>query len=234
MKVPSKRTPVRTCLDAAGYSGRMFAKHSDDSRLVELGTRFGGGRTELAEAERRLIAAEENLNLVRVDVAFEDYSSDRCLRRVLARIEAVDGRKGGRLSKLVFPDGLSDVTKRTGTAQVERMRAVEARLAALQGWPDALNQSAEVMVHRMSYESAIEQRLAAERQVVTARVERNAAKERFLNLYAEIAGQIRSIFPRDKRMQDLFFDDLGARTRRYAGEPDDDESDEPADDGDGA
>jgi hypothetical protein len=230
MKVPSKRTPVRKCLDGAGFSCRMFAMHEDDPRLVELGRKFDVGRIGLVQAEGRLIDTEAFLNLVRVDVTFEDYSSDRFLRRLLARIEAQDGRKGGRLSKLVFPDGVSDITKRQGDAQVEKMRALEARLATIQDWDDALNQMAALIVRRTRYENALAQRLAAERQVVTERANRDGTKERFLDLYAEIAAQVRSIFPRDRRTQDLFFDDLSPRSRRYAGEPDGELPDEPADD----
>ncbi|HWN69020.1 MAG TPA: hypothetical protein VNM90_15385 [Haliangium sp.] len=234
MKLPSKRTPVRTCLNAARYSGRMFAKHSDDPRLPELGRRFDAGQAELAEAERRLAEAEANLMLVRVEVKFEDHSSDQFLRRLLAYAEAKDGRKGGKLSKLLFPNGVQEITRLQTGAQVEKMRGLEARMAEVQGWDEALIRLGELAVQRARYESAIEMRNEAERQVVSARAARNAAKERFLDLYAEIAGQIRSIFPRDRRMQDLFFDDLSPRKRRYAGEPDDDLPEEPADDGDGA
>jgi hypothetical protein len=232
MKVPSKRTPVRTCLNAAGFSCGMLAKHTGDPRLPELGQRFSAGRTELAQAQRRLVDAEEALTLVRVEVKFEDHASDQFLRHLVARAEAADKRKGGKLSKLLFPAGLNDVTKLTGASQVEKMRALEARLTEIQGWDDAMDLLAELIVHRSRYDGAIELRDEAERQVVIAREARNVAKERFLDLYAEIAGQIRSIFPRDRRMQDLFFDDLSVRSRRYAGEPGDDLPDEPGEDDD--
>jgi hypothetical protein len=234
MKVPSKRTPVRTCLNAAGFSCGMLAKHTGDPRLPELGRRFSAGRTELAQAERRLVEAEETLTLVRVELKFEDHASDQFLRRMQALAEAADQRKGGKLSKSLFPAGINDITKLTGATQVEKMRALEARTIQIQGWDDAVDLLTELIGHRTRYEGAIELRSEAERQVVSARAARNAAKERFLDLYAEIAGQIRSIFPRDRRMQDLFFDDLTPRRRRYAGEPDDELPEEPADDGDGA
>lgn len=233
MKLPTKRTPVRRCLNAAGFSCRMLAKHTHDPRLVELGVRFEAGRTELAAAERRLEEAEENLTMMRVDVKFEDHASDLFLRRLLARIEAEDGGKGGKLCKMLLPDGMSDITKRLGAVQVERMRGLEARLAAAQGWDEAATLAAELGERRGHYEAAIEARTAAERLVATERVNRDAAKERFLDLYAEIAAQIGAIFPRDKRMQDLFFDDLNRRSRRYAGEPGDELPDEPGED-DGA
>jgi hypothetical protein len=232
MQLPSKRTPVRKCVAAAGFSCRMLAKHGEDPRLAELGLRFEGGRTELIQSERRLLDSEDHLNLVRVDVMFEDYSSDVFLRRLMARAEAEDGRKGGKLSKLLFPDGLQDITKRKNAAQVERMRQLEARLAEVQDWDEAAGLATELGGYRGRYEVALGVRLEAERQVVTERARRDATKERFLDLYAEIAAQIRSIFPRDRRMQDLFFDDLSVRSRRYAGEPGDDLPDEPGEDDD--
>jgi hypothetical protein len=64
-------------------------------------------------------------------------------------------------------------------------------------------------------------RLAAEGQVVASRAARDMAKERFLDLYAEIAAQIRSEFPRDRDMQDLFFDTVIHRARRVEDAPED-------------
>jgi hypothetical protein len=34
------------------------------------------------------------------------------------------------------------------------------------------------------------------------------AKEDFLDVYAEIAARVKAEFPRDRKMQDLFFDDV--------------------------
>jgi len=39
------------------------------------------------------------------------------------------------------------------------------------------------------------------------------AKEDFLDVYAEIANRIRSLFPRNKPKQDLFFDAVTNRVR---------------------
>lgn len=234
MDIPTKSTPVQRCVDLAAYSSRMLMKHGDDQRLAVLGVRFEAGRLDLVAAERDLGDAKQTLVMVRVDVVFENHASDKHLRRLMNRVEIADGRKGGRLSDRLFPNGVRDITRRQGQPQVERMRALEARLTALQDWADAPTQLGELTSHRETYETALASRSTAERQVVTSRAARNAAKERFLDLYAEIAGQIRSIFPRDRRLQNLFFDAVAKPSRGRVDEPDEEVPEEPADDSDEA
>lgn len=218
MQLLTMKTPVRTCQSQLGYTGRMLAKHGDNPRLAEMAARCESGRAELSVAERALGDAEEQLTLVRVDVVYEDYAADQWLRRLHHLVQMADGHKNGRLSTRLFPGGLQEITKRQGPSQVKRMQDLEDRLAATQDWAEAAAQHAALIVQRTRYQASLESRDAAAREVAGARATRDATKERLLDLFAEIAGLIRSEFPRDRRMQNLFFDTLGLRARKYAEE----------------
>lgn len=220
MEVATTRTPVPTCVAAAGYTIRMMAKHPEYPVLGELGQRLAGGRTELVQAERAVGDADEALMLARVDVTFEDHASDQWLRRLQHQAQSADGHQGGRISTTLFPDGLTDVTRRQGPGQVKRMRELEGRLEHVTTWPEAMTQLAGLIVRRTSYETAVDARTEAERGLTRARAARDAAKTRFLDIYAEVATRIQSEFPRNRRMQDLFFDTLRTRTRAGVEEPD--------------
>jgi hypothetical protein len=181
----------------------------------------------LVQAERALADAEEALNMARVDVMFEDHASDQYLRHLQGQAHSADGHKGGRFATTLFPDGLTEITRRQGPAQVKLMREVEGRLENMTTWPEAMTNLAGLIVRRSNYEAAVEARTEAERNVTRARAARDAAKVRFLDLYAEIAARIQGAFPRNRRMQNLFFDVIRTRTRAGAGEPDESVPGEP-------
>lgn len=75
-------------------------------------------------------------------------------------------------------------------------------------WGGALAKRAEITSLRKDYETALEQRKAAGQKASNARAARDAAKEDFLDVYAEITARVKAEFPRDRRMQDIFFDSV--------------------------
>jgi hypothetical protein len=230
MEVLSMKTPVETCLARAGYTLRMMAKHPEYPVLGELAPRLAAGRSELAQAERAVGDAEGVLLLARVDVKFEDHASDEWLRGLQSQAQIADRHKGGRVSTTLFPDGMTEIARRQGPPQVKRMRELEGRLEHMTDWPEAPAQHAALVARRTSYELALDARTEAERGVTRARSARDAAKVRFLDLYAEIAGRIQAAFPRNRRMQELFFDVPRPRPRPGADEPEETLPGEPAGD----
>jgi hypothetical protein len=234
MQTLTMKTPVPVCLSAAGYTIRMMMKHSEYPVMAEQVSRLTGGRGELVGAERAVADADEALMMARVDVTFEDHASDQELRRLQNHAQSADGHKGGRISTTLFPDGVNEVTRRQGPVQIKRMREVEGRLENLTTWPEAMTRLANLIVRRSSYETALEARTEAERALTRARAARDAAKVRFVDLYAQIASRIQSEFPRNRRMQDLFFDTIETRTRPGRDEADEPEPGDPGagDDGD--
>jgi hypothetical protein len=87
------------------------------------------------------------------------------------------------------------------------MHDLEGRLEAAAGaWAGALATRAEITTLRTNYEAALENRRAATQKASNARATRDAAKEDFLDVYAQITARVKAEFPRDRPMQDLFFD----------------------------
>jgi hypothetical protein len=207
MQLITMATPVHKCLELAGHAVHMLAKFPENPRLGEMSRRLGDGSRTLEAAELVLQAAERAAALTRIDARFENYLSDQCMRRVKKHVEAQDARRGGRVASLVS-DGSPDFAKLQGKTQVDAMRQFELRLVGVQDiWADAPAQLAEVTAHRVRYEAALDAREQSKRAVAEARVSRNTAKERFVQLYAEIASLVKAEFPRDRHTQDLFFID---------------------------
>jgi hypothetical protein len=193
MPMVTMKTPVQTCLAAASYTAGMMRKHgASHPVLLELAQRLTGVRGELAQAERTVEDAEEALLAARIDVKFEDYASDEYLGSLQSRAQIADGHKGGRLSTTLFPDGVNDITRRQGPAQVKRMRDLASRLEQVTSWPEAPAQRDALLARRTSYEEALAARDAADRRRKDARTARDAVKMRFLDVYAELAGRIQA------------------------------------------
>ena len=207
MQLITMATPVRKCLAVADHTVHMLGKFPENLRLGEMSRRLGEGSLTLEIAEQTLRAAERAAALARIDAHFANYQSDLCMRRVKKHVEGQDGRRGGRVASLVS-SGSPDFAKLQGKTQVDAMRQFELRLGGVQDiWTGAAAEMAQVTEHRVRYEAALDAREQSKRAVAAARVSRNTAKERFVQLYAEIASLVKAEFPRDRHTQDLFFID---------------------------
>jgi membrane protein involved in colicin uptake len=59
---------------------------------------------------------------------------------------------------------------------------------------------------RAHYETALKQRKEAGQNASNKKAARDTAKEDYLDVYAQVAARVKAEFPRDRAMQDLFFD----------------------------
>jgi hypothetical protein len=223
MIMPNMQTSFSRCQEMALHTEQMLGKFPDNPRLAELVPRIRAGGTGLEETDRAYTAELRVLMRLRIDVNFENYLSDRRVRRLRKLIEMHDGRRGGRIAAAVMPNGSLDFSRIQGAKQIEAMRSLEARLAAAQDiWPEAATELADIEAHRVRHASAIAARDEGLRRVKDLLTARRAAKERFLQVYAEIVSLIAAEFPRDREAQDLFFLDARDRSAR----PSEDEGDE--------
>ncbi len=69
---------------------------------------------------------------------------------------------------------------------------------------------ARIVEVRTRYETALRNRTTALNFASSKRALRDAAKEDFLDTYARVASAIKGLFPRDRVMQDIFFEDVRA------------------------
>lgn len=224
MQTPSMDTPVSKCLEIATYSIRMFGKFSTNAVLTALAAEMAGAQTSLATSQQEYEAAVRGILPARVDVKYENHVSDRRVRLTQQKCEIADGKKGGRIAALVFPDGSAPITRLLGDSQIKAMSDLEGRLqSATTLWPEAASEKADITQHREAYDAALKHRNDVGQNARNKRALRNAAKEAFITKYAEIASRVAAEFPRDSMMQDLFFDEV--RTKSALAKADGDDSD---------
>jgi hypothetical protein len=176
--------------------------------------------TKQQELEQRLL----ELVARRVTLKWTDWTADRVARGVLNAAEAHDGKKGGPMAAEVAPNGITPIVKPLGSKEVAELRKLELRLTALTGrWEAAAAQLALVVRAREAYEAALSAREEGYSAVGLARAQRDLAKEDFLDAFAEFSGRVKTRFPRDREMQQMFFDS----ERESSGVSKDDDDSEP-------
>lgn len=218
MQRPTSSTPVARCLELAIYASRMLGKFSDNPMLAESARRLAEGQGVLKLAQDAYETAAGAALAIRVDVGYEDYAADRLVRRTQQLAELDDGRRGGRIASQVFPGGSTPITRLQGESQVVAMRDLEARLdAARDIWPQAEAEKAAIEAQRIRYQEALAARQDSERNINDLRLARDAAKERFLDIYTQVANLVQAEFPRDRVIQNLFFDVVRPRAASRSG-----------------
>jgi hypothetical protein len=209
MQMPTMKTPVSKCVELAAGSGRMLSKFTGNLVLAQLAARMSAAGQELDAAQQRYVEAVKAILPTRIDVRYENYRSDKRIRRTQTRIEEFEDKKGGRISKAVFPEGTPAITRLQGQSQVDAMILLEGRLAAaVKDWAGASTEQADIAQHRQDYGAAVQARTKAGQDAAAVRAQRDAEKQTFITTYAEIQHRVEAEFPDDKAMQELFFDDV--------------------------
>jgi hypothetical protein len=222
MQTPNMETPVPKCLELSSYGIRMLSKFPANVVLTTLAAELTAAKIHLGTAQQEYENAVLEILPARVDVKYENHSSDRRVRLSQQKVEMADGKKGGRISGLVFPDGSTPITRLLGDSQIQAMADLEGRLeSSVTIWPDAATEKAEIAQCRAAYTTALQYRKNVGQDVRNKRALRNAAKEAFITKYAQIASRVAAEFPRDTPMQDLFFDEVRAKTALAEADDDD-------------
>jgi hypothetical protein len=191
----------------------MCSKFPQNTVLASLATKLEGAASGLATAQVAYEVAVKAILPTRVDVKYENYVSDRRVRLCQQKAEMADGKRGGQIASLVYPEGSATIVRLVGASQVQAMRDLEGRLAAAEAfWTEATSEKADIEKHRVSYQAALDSRQAAGQKARDLRAARDAAKEKFLTTYAEVVSRIGAEFPRDKAMQELFFDEVRTKS----------------------
>lgn len=209
MQTPTTKTPISKCINLARFAETMFSKFPQNPALSALSATMAAARQPLANTQNAYAEAISEIVHARAEVRFADYVADKGVRSAIRAAEQVDGRKNGKIVTMIAPQGMTPIIKPVGATQVKAMHDLEGRLEAVaSSWDGALAVRAEITALRENYEAAIETRRASGQKASNARAARDAAKEDFLDVYAEIAARVKAEFPRDRQMQDLFFDSV--------------------------
>lgn len=231
MQTPTKKTPVSKCINLARFAETMFSKFPKNPALTALTATLAAARGTLTASQDAYAKAISEIVHTRAEVRFADYIADKGVRSAIRAAEDADGRKNGKIVSMLAPQGITPIIKPVGATQVKEMHDLEGRLEAAAGaWAGALATRAEITTLRTNYEAALENRRAATQKASNARATRDAAKEDFLDVYAEITARVKAEFPRDRPMQDLFFDAVSedGAPAEDAGDDDDDAAATPA------
>jgi hypothetical protein len=232
LQLPTPKTPVSKCAALGLYSQTMLGQFPANAALAALSTTIGAATSALTAAQGAYAEAVTALIVPRVLVRYADYSADLAARAVQRAAETADGAKGGRIASALFPGGVTPIVRPVGATQVAEMRALEGRLeAAMSSWPGAAAEKAKITGERTKYEAALAARKTAMEKAADLRAKRDAAKEDFLDVYAASAARVKAEFPRNRPMQELFFDRVyDAVVADDTEEPDGPDEGAPADD----
>jgi hypothetical protein len=144
----------------------------------------------------------------RAALRFAEYHVDSVLRSAFHAAQIEDGGRSGRVCQAVFPEGIREVTKPEGKAQLKPTKEVIERLALSkvagiddyrQAWLPKLESALSQL------ESAIDAHEAATVAHQDAFAEERALREAHHETVDRVIGMVRAAFPRDREMQDVIF-----------------------------
>jgi len=189
---------------------------------------FAAQNEELDRIHLDRLRLERALVPQRAKVRFGNYLWDVTVRSLSKSAEIADDGVRGSVHAAIFPNGLGPVVVPSGAGQVKPARdfvtALEASKApgveTVRGeWLPKLKDALSKL------ESAVEGRKKAYVALEQARAAEEAAKDDHELSVVRIMGQIRAIFPKDKRKHDVIFPPTSRAARREeVEESDEDES----------
>lgn len=211
MQMPNAKTPIKKCEHLSLHAQTMLKKFSSVAALGGLADKLGEATAALVTAQSAYAAAVTTLVVLRVEVKYADFTADEGVRMAIRVADLADGKAGGRISSHLFPGGVTPIIKPVGDTQIVAMRALETRYDDVaSSFPAAADEKQKLVMLRTQYETALTARKAGMETASNLRAARNLAKEDYLDVYNEAASRVRAAFPRDRRMQELFFDKVRA------------------------
>lgn len=209
MQTPNSKTPISRCLALARYSARMLGKFTSTPALVTLGQQMTGAADLLSASNAAYEDSKVAVIQARVDVKYVDFASDNGVESLLLRAKLADGKNKGTIHQVLAPDGKVPLVKPFGQKQVDALSDLEGRLKAASAlWADADKELTTISALKADYKLALEGRDAAWQKARDLRVARNVARDKFITDYVHITLAVKQLFPKDTRMQDLFFDEV--------------------------
>lgn len=144
----------------------------------------------------------------RAALRFAEYHVDSVLRSAFHAAQVEDGGRSGRVCQAVFPEGIREVTKAEGKAQVKPTKEVIERLklakvSGIDEYRSAWLPKLESALGQL--ETAITSHEASQLAHQEAFAEERALREVHHETVDRVIGMVRAAFPRDKNMQDVIF-----------------------------
>lgn len=213
MQHPDRTTPVARCDAATRYAESAIAQFIDAfDPPAEQVTVLRAQMALLLAGRMALMAKQDDYRMSvldciapRVAVVIVDLRADAVARSAKRAADEA----GKDVAAMVFPEGVTPIVKPVGQSEVGELIKLEDRILATAGrWSEATATHARIVQVRTRYETALANRTAALNLASSKRALRDGAKEDFLDTYAKVASTIKALFPRDKTLQDIFFEDV--------------------------
>lgn len=219
MQLLQPNTPVDRCESVTRYAESAILQYieafeppaAEAEVLRAQAEALRTGRVALTTKQADYRTAVLDTIAPRVAVMLVDLRADSVVRSAKRAADEA----GKDVAAMVFPEGVTPIVKLVGQTEVDALIALEGRiLAAASRWTDAAATHARIVEARTRYETALANRTAALNLASSKRALRDGSKEDFLDTYAKVTSAIKALFPRDKALQDVFFEDV----RRAGGE----------------
>lgn len=227
MQLPNRNTPVERCLELSAFTvgalrtyGAMFEAPPElAAQLEALANTLEPSAAAMAAAQASYRTSVLAIIPHRVAVKLADLRSSDVVKSVKRAADDADPS----ISDAIFPGGTTPITKPFGQTEVDGLRRLEGRIAAVSAWTGRDAQGARIIAVRTVYETALKGRKEAMLAAGAQHALRDMAKEDFLDAFATVAATIKGVFPRDRARQDVFFDAVSARAEDRGDDTDTDE-----------
>jgi hypothetical protein len=220
-QTPGGKEPTDTLL-LSGIHFMAAAELVPDA--VPLGLAFQPVQESLSAASELVRTRTREMERPRVMVTFADIRADDATRVIGNSAKNADGGKPGKTYYQLLPGGLGDVVPLVGQSQVNVMNGVLARWEEIKGQfaddHSLVRDMAGFATCRNSYVAALAARMAAAEALSTARTRHELARDDFITAYIKMQGRIRDLYPRDRRMRELFFYEFRSSARAREEEED--------------
>lgn len=219
MQNPTIKTPIPRCLQLGRYAARMLSKLPQNPPLAAYAQKMSDSAATLDKENQAYEQAKLAIIDTRVDVRFVDLSTDADIQSFIRRVETADNKAGGPLFKTIAPEGKSALVRPFGQKQLDVLVNLGGTLKALGAtWPAAAQETTTIDGLAKTYKAALDARDGAWQTARDRRIARNLAKQAFITAYVEISFSVKALYPQDKKMQDLFFDDVDNEVEKDLGE----------------
>ena len=219
MQNPTIKTPIPRCSQLGRYSARMLGKLPQNSSLTAYAQKMSEISATLDKASQAYEQSKLGIIDARVDVKYVDLTTDTEIQSFLRRVETADNKAGGPLFTIVAPEGKTALVKPFGQKQLDVLVNLQGTLKAMAAtWPAAAQELTVIESLAKSYKAALDNRDGAWQSARDLRIARNLAKQAFLTGYVEISFGVKAQYPQDRKMQDLFFDEVENEVEKDLGE----------------
>jgi hypothetical protein len=219
MQNPTIKTPIPRCLQLGRYAARMLGKLPQNPPLAAYAQKISDVAATLDKENQAYEQSKLAIIDARVDVKFVDLSTDAEIQSFVRRVETADNKAGGPLFKTIAPEGKTALVKPFGQKQLDVLVNLVGTLKALGAtWPGAAQEITILEGLSKSYKDALDGRDSAWQSARDRRIARNLARQAFVTAYVEISFSVKALYPQDKKMQDLFFDEVENEVEKDLGE----------------